>query len=60
MNLQNDLDKTLNIEISESPKGINPFGDFSCCILKKCCKNTREESVVKNVQINNILYLFII
>ncbi len=38
MNLQNDLDKTLNIEISESPKGINPFGDFSCCILKKCCK----------------------
>ncbi len=25
-------------EIQQSPKGLNPFGDFSCCILKKCCK----------------------
>lgn len=25
-------------EIQQSSKGLNPFGDFSCCILKKCCK----------------------
>lgn len=22
----------------EKPKGLNPFGEFSCCVLKKCCK----------------------
>jgi len=39
MNLHNELDSLVSkICIYESPKGINPFGDFSCCIAKKCCK----------------------
>lgn len=39
MDLQNELNNSLTkSEIYESPKGINPFGDFSCYDLKKCCK----------------------
>lgn len=39
MNLQSELDSLVSKDnLFESPKGINPFGDFSCCILKKCCK----------------------
>ena len=39
MNLQSELitDNT-KYDLTESPKGINPFGEFSCCIFKKCCK----------------------
>jgi len=39
MNTQSGLDThTIKCDLLESPKGVNPFGDFSCCILKKCCK----------------------
>lgn len=39
MNLQADLDLDISkCDTIESPKGVNPFGDFSCCIFKKCCK----------------------
>jgi hypothetical protein len=29
-------------EWQEKPKGINPFGEFSCCVLKKCCKKYKK------------------
>ncbi len=29
-------------ELQELPKGVNPFGCFSCCILKKCCKKYKK------------------
>lgn len=32
-----DLEST-KFDIQDSPKGVNPFGEFSCCIFKKCCK----------------------
>lgn len=39
MNLQSELDNLiLKCNIAESPKGLNPFGDFTCCDMKKCCK----------------------
>lgn len=39
MNLQSELDiHDSKCDLIDSPKGINPFGEFSCCILKKCCK----------------------
>lgn len=34
--------ESYDLEIQGSPKGINPFGDFSCCILKKCCKKYKK------------------
>lgn len=37
---QNELLQINNID--ESPKGVNPFGDFSCCIFKKCCKKYKK------------------
>lgn len=43
MNLLHDLESTvLKVDITESSKGLNPFGDFSCCILKKCCKKYKK------------------
>ena len=39
MSLQSELNQQDNIiDIKESAKGFNPFADFSCCDLKKCCK----------------------
>ena len=40
MSMQSELnqDNCLITDIKESAKGFNPFADFSCCALKKCCK----------------------
>lgn len=38
---------TQTLESAQAPKGLNPFGDFSCCILKKCCKKYKKGSRCK-------------
>lgn len=39
MNISKELEHMIcQSDVTDSPKGLNPFGEFSCCILKKCCK----------------------
>jgi len=48
MNLQSELEiPSHNCEMIDSPKGINPFGDFSCCVFKKCCKKYKKSKRCK-------------
>ncbi len=43
MSLQSELNQQeVLIDIKESAKGFNPFADFSCCALKKCCKKYKK------------------
>lgn len=43
MSLQSELNQQdILIDIKESAKGFNPFADFSCCALKKCCKKYKK------------------
>lgn len=43
MSLQSELNQQdIFIDIKESAKGFNPFADFSCCALKKCCKKYKK------------------
>lgn len=42
MEYQRELRDFKDFEIQQSPKGINAFGDFSCCIFKKCCKKYKK------------------
>lgn len=31
-----------DVDWLEKQKGMNAFGEFSCCILKKCCKKYKK------------------
>lgn len=43
MNMQSELNQQdLIIDIKDSAKGLNPFAESSCCILKKCCKKYKK------------------
>ena len=43
MSMQSELNQQeVLIDIKESAKGFNPFADFSCCALKKCCKKYKK------------------
>lgn len=43
MNMQSELNQQdLIIDIKDSAKGFNPFAEFSCCALKKCCKKYKK------------------
>lgn len=43
MSLQSELNQQdILIDIKESAKGFNPFADFSCCALKRCCKKYKK------------------
>lgn len=44
MSMQSELkqDDCIITDIKESAKGFNPFADFSCCALKKCCKKYKK------------------
>lgn len=43
MDMQSELNQQniLN-DIKDSAKGFNPFAEFSCCALKKCCKKYKK------------------